>query len=136
MATNARRRAFTLIELLVVLVIVTVLGSLSLAGLAGARQRAKIDKTRSTIRKIDSVIRPIFDSYLTRRVLASTVADVTPSTKPTLWKQLVVRRRLMVEEMPDQWQDVYATTSAVPYDSSAAARRYACLLYTSPSPRD
>ena len=67
MATNTPRNAFTLIELLVVLVIVSVLASLSLAGLAGARQRAKIDKTRSTIRKIDSVIRPIFDSYLTPR---------------------------------------------------------------------
>ena len=125
MATNTPRNAFTLIELLVVLVIVSVLASLSLAGLAGARQRAKIDKTRSTIRKIDSVIRPIFDSYLTRRVLSSTVAAVTPSTKPPLWKQLVARRRLMVEEMPDRWKDVYATTAAVPSDSSAATRRYA-----------
>jgi prepilin-type N-terminal cleavage/methylation domain-containing protein len=125
MATNAPRNAFTLIELLVVLVIVSVLASLSLAGLAGARQRAKIDKTRSTIRKIDSVIRPIFDSYLTRRVLSSTVNSVTPTTKPALWKQLVARRRLMVEEMPDRWLDVYQTRSAVPYDSSAAARRYA-----------
>lgn len=125
MVTNAPRNAFTLIELLVVLVIVSVLASLSLAGLAGARQRAKIDKTRTTIRKIDSVIRPIFDSYLTRRVLSSTVTSVTPSTKPALWKQLVARRRLMVEEMPDRWQDVYDTLSAVPADSSAAARRYA-----------
>ena len=62
------RRAFTLIELLVVFIIISILSSLMLAGLAGARQRAKTDKTKSTIRKIDSVIRPMFDSYRTRRV--------------------------------------------------------------------
>ena len=67
-AIKRRCRAFTLIELLVVFIIISILSSLMLAGLAGARQRAKTDKTKSTIRKIDSVIRPMFDSYRTRRV--------------------------------------------------------------------
>jgi prepilin-type N-terminal cleavage/methylation domain-containing protein len=136
------RLAFTLIELLVVVVIITVLASLSLAGLAGARQRAKIDKTRSTIRKIDAIIRPMYDSYRTRRVLNSALAGVpTPNasqcvhcydggsgaraTMIAAWKKLVVKRRMIVEEMPDNWGDVYSSISDVPSDSTAAPRRYA-----------
>jgi prepilin-type N-terminal cleavage/methylation domain-containing protein len=137
-----RRAAFTLVELLVVTVIIAVLASLSLAGLAGARQRSKIDKTRSTIRKIDAIIRPMYDSYRTRRVSSSSLTGVpTPSasqcvhcydggsgaraTMITAWKKLVVKRRMMVEEMPDNWGDVYSSISAVPSDSTAAPRRYA-----------
>jgi hypothetical protein len=56
---------------MVVLVIVAMLASLTLAGLGGVRQRAKADKTRSTIRKIDSLITPHYESYLTRRVVAT-----------------------------------------------------------------
>lgn len=131
------RTGFTLVELLVAVIIISILGSLSLAGLATARQRAKIDKTLSTIRKIDAVIRPMYDSYRTRRVLASTVSGVpNPSgsqcTRCTsgndaaiaAWKQLVAKRRLMVEEMPDRWDDIYPPGS-LPGDATAAARRYA-----------
>jgi prepilin-type N-terminal cleavage/methylation domain-containing protein len=103
------RLAFTLIELLVVVVIITVLASLSLAGLAGARQRAKIDKTRSTIRKIDAIIRPMYDSYRTRRVAVASSANRRTSATA----QLAARRTLMLYEMPDTWSDVPATSSAL-----------------------
>ena len=62
------RTAFTLVELLVVVVVIGVLASLSLAGLAGARQRGKIDKTKSTIRKLNEIIVPQYESYITRRL--------------------------------------------------------------------
>jgi prepilin-type N-terminal cleavage/methylation domain-containing protein len=110
--TAVHIRAFTLIELLVVVVILTVLASLSLAGLAGARQRAKIDKTKSTIRKIDAVIRPLYDSYRTRRVALS---------GSTL---LVTKRALMAREMPDSWDDVpptWAVFNALPQSQTASA---------------
>jgi prepilin-type N-terminal cleavage/methylation domain-containing protein len=118
------RLAFTLIELLVVVVIITVLASLSLAGLAGARQRAKIDKTRSTIRKIDAIIRPMYDSYRTRRVAVASSANRRTSATA----QLAARRTLMLYEMPDTWSDVPATSSALltlpGYAQTAAVRSY------------
>ena len=99
------RRAFTLIELLVVFIIISILSSLMLAGLAGARQRAKTDKTKSTIRKIDSVIRPMFDSYRTRRV-ALPPSLLTLNRKSNALSLLKAKRSLMVREMPDSWDDV------------------------------
>jgi len=87
---------------MVVMVIITILASLSLAGMAGARQRAKIEKTRSTIRKIDSVIRPMFDSYRTRRVSVT----ATTNTKVNAQNVLLAKRDLMLREMPDTPSDV------------------------------
>ena len=109
------RPGFTLIELLVVVVILTVLASLSLAGLTGARQRAKIDKTKSTIRKIDAVIRPMYDSYRTRRVAASGTNRVVNANTV-----LVTKRGLLAREMPDTWDDIPITYS----DFNALAATY------------
>jgi prepilin-type N-terminal cleavage/methylation domain-containing protein len=91
-------RAFTLVELLVVIVILTILGSLSLAGLNVGRQRAKIDATAATIRKINETVMEQYDSY-SSRITASGTAGLN---------QL---RRIMVEEMPDTWSDVFTVTS-------------------------
>ena len=102
--TAAALTAFTLVELLVVMVIITILASLSLAGMAGARQRAKIDKTRATIQKIDSVIRPMFDSYRTRRITVSGTNRVTNATTV-----LTTKRGLMAREMPESWDEVPST---------------------------
>jgi prepilin-type N-terminal cleavage/methylation domain-containing protein len=98
-ADGRRKTAFTLVELMVVIVIIGILASLSLAGLAGVRQRAKIEKTKNTIRKIDAVIQPMYESYLTRRV------PITPSRLQNL-------RTLMAAEMPDNWTDVTASLPA------------------------
>jgi prepilin-type N-terminal cleavage/methylation domain-containing protein len=99
---TVKQNAFTLIELLVVVVILSVLASLSLAGLAAARQRSKADKTRSTIRKIDAVIRPMYDSYRTRRVVASAGA----TSRATAQNVLLAKRDLILREMPDSAADV------------------------------
>jgi prepilin-type N-terminal cleavage/methylation domain-containing protein len=86
--STAGLRAFTLVELLVVIVILTILGSLSLAGLNVGRQRAKQDRTASTIRKLNEVIEPMYEDFATR----STPDAILP--------------QLMCYEMPDQWADV------------------------------
>ena len=72
------RTAFTLVELLVVVVVIGVLASLSLAGLAGARQRGKIDKTKSTIRKLNEIIVPQYESYITRRLTFTLTGSGVP----------------------------------------------------------
>lgn len=124
----AIRYGFTLVELLVTMVIIAILAALSLAGLAGVRQRAKADKTRNTIRKIDAVIRPMYDSYRTRRV-----ADLQQQTQrdAAALQLLDVKRRLMAYEMPDRWEDVPITknlpirTAAPVLFRTAAVRSYA-----------
>lgn len=119
------RRAFTLVELMVVIMIIAVLSSLTLAGLSGVRQRAREDKTRSTIRKIDAVIRPMYDSYRTRRVQVDTSVYDTP--RRAAIEKLRQLRLLMTREMPDSWADVVdrSTLPTPPlFTASAAERRY------------
>ena len=114
-------RGFTLVELMVVLVIIAMLVSLTLAGLSGVRQRAKEDKTRSTIRKIDSVIQSMYESYATRRV-------PTAGTTPVLRAASRLRniRVSMTVEMPDMWGDVGFTFPAgFPWAQNSVYQRYA-----------
>ncbi len=108
---------FTLVELMVVLVIVALLASLTLAGLAGTRDRAKADKTRSTIRKLHEIVIPQYESYLTRRVPSA-------SSGPPGVSRLCALRLLMSLEMPDQWSDV-DVTGLPPWTATATVKRYA-----------
>jgi prepilin-type N-terminal cleavage/methylation domain-containing protein len=137
-------KAFTLVELLVVLVIVAILSALSLAGLAGVRDRSKADKTRSTIRKLNDIIVPQFESYLSRRVTTSGsfpqqcvgAGTFTAGGTPVMMasgaysaaiNRLWAQRLIMTLEMPDQWNDVMAAGSAaVPlWTLTTPVRRYA-----------
>jgi prepilin-type N-terminal cleavage/methylation domain-containing protein len=132
------RRAFTLVELLVVIMIIAILSSLTLAGLSGVRQRAREDKTKSTIRKIDAVIRPMYDSYRTRRVRIDSTQFSNP--RDAAIEKLRQLRVLMTREMPDSWLDVVdpATLPSPPLvTTSAAERRYVqhYLQLASSSPR-
>jgi prepilin-type N-terminal cleavage/methylation domain-containing protein len=109
----ARARAFTLVELLVVIVILSILGSLSLAGLNVGRQRAKKDRTASTIRKLSDIVEEMYDDYATRS------CDDAKLTE------------LMAYEMPDQWADVRAESEWTTLDSAfktAATRRFSRLV--------
>lgn len=97
------RSAFTLIELMVVTVLIISLAGLALAGMGVARQRAKIDKTKSTIRKLHEIIVPHYESYIRRRVplvLSSTNARLIAQAR------LERIRTLAMYEMPDSWVDV------------------------------
>jgi prepilin-type N-terminal cleavage/methylation domain-containing protein len=107
--TTPARRGFTLVELMVVTVLIAVLSSLSLAGLAVARGRAKADKTRSTLRKLNEIVVPHYESYLNRRVPFATTANA----RSNALNRLVAIRTLMVREMPDDWADVRDSVPAV-----------------------
>jgi len=109
LAARPGRVGFTIVEMLVVTVIMTVLAGLAVAGLSRARHRAKVDKTKSTIRKIHEVIMPQYESYLRRRVPFATSTNARQNAE----NRLVAIRRLMAREMPDNWNDVFDSPATV-----------------------
>jgi len=111
------RSAFTLIELMVVTVLIISLSGLALAGMGVARQRAKIDKTKSTIRKLNEIIVPHYESYIRRRVPL-----VTSSTSARVIAQARLERvrTLTLYEMPDSWADVANSASDLQTGSGTA----------------
>ena len=120
-------RGFTLIELLVALVIASILTTLSLAGMAGARHRSKVDKTKSTIRKIHEILIPQYDSYVSRRVTVTPGTDRRVMAKERLYKV----RALIAQELPDVWADVGATVTPPPVPRTPPMLRYAAYKPTS-----
>jgi prepilin-type N-terminal cleavage/methylation domain-containing protein len=110
------RAAFTLVELLVSLVIMLILVSLSLGGMVAARSRARVERTRATIRKLHEIVIPHYESYLRRRLpLPSDLASMTPAARRAAINlaRLTQIRTLMLYEMPDSWGDVALTTGTV-----------------------
>jgi Tfp pilus assembly protein PilE len=99
---EAARRAFTVVELMVVTVIIMVLASLTLSGLAVVRQRARIARTKSTIRKLHEIVVPHYESYLRRRVPFATGAN----NRTNATNRLTAIRQLVVFEMPDSGSDI------------------------------
>lgn len=124
-------RAFTLVELLVTIVIIMMLSSLALAGMAAARKRVKIDRTRSTIMKIHEIVMPHYDSYVRRRLPANGDAGFlqTPNATLNALNRLVAIRQLMVYEMPDSWNDVRDNVAAVALNLPVAMRTGPVLGY-------
>jgi prepilin-type N-terminal cleavage/methylation domain-containing protein len=133
---------FTLVELMVVMVVLALLAALTLSGLAGVRDRAKADKTRTTIRKINDIILPQYESYLSRRVLQrnwSPASVWNPSTKRFITSGTITSstsaatnrlwglRLLMTLEMPDQWSDVAPAATLPNWAITAPVKRYAAL---------
>jgi prepilin-type N-terminal cleavage/methylation domain-containing protein len=113
--TVAQPAAFTLIELLVVFVILSVLASLSLAGLAGARQRAKIDKTKSTIRKLHETLLPQYDDYISRRVPLPS----SSGSRATIAQERLERlRTIALYDMPDSWLDTTPSSNSATLSAS------------------
>jgi prepilin-type N-terminal cleavage/methylation domain-containing protein len=112
-------RGFTLTELLVTIAIIAILSSLSLTGLAVARQRVKADRTELTIRKIHEVIMPHYERFLSRSVPPVLPGTSGPSLKGVM---LVSKRRSLVFEMPDGWADLLdaTVTTFVPSPSPPA----------------
>jgi prepilin-type N-terminal cleavage/methylation domain-containing protein len=129
-----RRRGFTLLELMVAITIIAILAALSLAGLAAARLRAKIDKTKLTIQKIHAVVMPQYDEYLRRRVPLTAL----PATRIQLAQDnLRWIRRMIILEMPDTWADVQVSPAAVdllvPPFRTAPVYAYAATKFAGPT---
>lgn len=127
------RVAFTLIELMVTLVIISILGSLMLAGLAVARTSAKAAKTTSTIRKISELVLPYYERYETRRPRNS--APGSFSRLETIEFRRTALRRLMAMELPERSLDVvdviaggFSRYGAPVTEVSPVARRYFSMI--------
>jgi prepilin-type N-terminal cleavage/methylation domain-containing protein len=147
-----RPAGMTLVELLVSLVIVSILATLSMAGLSTARTAARKAKTQATIRKISEIILPYYEQYETRRptIGNSSAIATLPNGRTYLTdaKQTAIRR-LMTLELPERLSDVaevaaswmatpsetfswrYApgpTGLAIFSDRPPSARRYSALI--------
>jgi prepilin-type N-terminal cleavage/methylation domain-containing protein len=97
------RAGFTLIELMVTLIILSILGSLMLAGMVIAQTSARAAKTSSTIRKISELVLPYYERFETRR------PRVNPTGLTRLEAQQLRRiaiRRLMTMELPERTRDI------------------------------
>ncbi len=119
------RAAFSLVEMLVTMVIISIVASLSLSGLAGARTRAKVARSQSTIRKLHELVAPRYLEYLDCRLDDSgwdnledeakragadlKKAELTDS-ELAAWMRLAQIRGMLAHEMPDQWIDVRQAT--------------------------
>jgi prepilin-type N-terminal cleavage/methylation domain-containing protein len=116
---TVRRGGMTLVELMVTMVVISILASLSLAGMVSARNRAKASRTATTIRKISELILPYYEQYETRRptIENSSALAALPNGRTLLAdaKQIAIRR-LMTLELPERPADFTGafTTGSVP----------------------
>lgn len=102
------RRGFTLVELLVVVTIIAILAAAILFAMFSSQEAARAAKTRSMIARLDSLIMPKYESYMTRRVPLRT--PVGPNVTPLAIAQarLNVLREIMRLEMPERFSDILA----------------------------
>jgi hypothetical protein len=126
-----------------VLTIISILASLSLAGLFATRQRTKIVRTETTIRKIHEVVMPHYERLMTRRLRELPEITVVPGlqAKANAGMELIARRRLAALELPDGWPEVKNPTSTSlqfegeNYDYQTAICRQLTRIGAAPAPR-
>jgi len=133
---NRNTHGFTLIELLVVITIVIILAGVTLGALSQAREYAREYRTKSTISKLDRVIREMYASYRSRRVPINIPTSASRADAARL--RLEGLRRTMLMEMPERYGDVpnsapstttiSAGSASAPMAVPALAHAYAAML--------
>ncbi len=98
------RGGYTLVELLVTTLIITLLASVALVGIAGAREIARENRTRAQIAYLKELLNPMYDAYLTRAIPVRLPFNAAGNQIPAARLRLV--RELMRMEMPDRVTDV------------------------------
>ena len=98
-----RDSGFTLVELMVVVMIISILATYITVAMYGAMERARITRTQTQIRKIETVIATMYHGYQSRRVPISTASAAPAVAAATRLDGL---RELMRMEMPDRIFDV------------------------------
>ena len=97
------RRGFTIVELLVVITIIVMLAGMALGAMAKARERGKLEATKSTIAKINDLVMKRYESYRTRRIPMYTSGQ---NPNQVMLTRLIGIRDLMRMEMPERWVDI------------------------------
>lgn len=109
-----RHYGFTLIELLASIVIISIIASLSLAGLQSARNSGKISKTKATIQKLNEVLLSYYETYETRRVLIPNESSISNRNDLAEVRRIALRR-VMTLELPERYSDITSEFGANAY---------------------
>lgn len=137
---HCRRVGFTLVELLTVIVIISVLGTISVAALRGTQTVAKANKTKGTIQKLDTALMAVYESYEERfeKILDEAVNySGFPAMPPTPRAREVAKLKqhliwdLMRMEMPSHLAEIDLSKSP-PIDLLPIKYK----LSTDPNPAD
>ncbi|MDR1385494.1 MAG: type II secretion system GspH family protein [Planctomycetaceae bacterium] len=106
-----RTSGFTLIELLLVITILGIMSTLSISVVRQVYHTSRVEKTRTTIRKIDRVIMEMYANYDNRRVETnlsiSSNASSEERARVTQAAILWCKRDLIRMEMPSNWDEIY-----------------------------
>ena len=150
------RGGMTLVELLVSLVVISILATLSLAGLMTARTRGKAAKTETTIRKISEILLPYYEEYETRRPTINSLDEAAILAMPGGRAMLAdfkrtALRRLMTLELPERildlnidlagaystdWQGQIGSRVVSLVETPPVARRYRNIIAGNNTPAD
>ncbi len=101
---SRRSHGFTLVELAIVMAIIAMLASALLGALYSSQEKARADRTKATIAKLDSVIRSHWETYRTRRV--NVARGNSEAARPFAARQLQARWDLQRAELPDRYDDI------------------------------
>ena len=101
----SRRSGFTLIELLITIMIIGMLSSMLMFGLLKVQAQTQAARTKTTIAKIDELLRQRWQSFGTRRL---PVSSVGVNQKAAAELRLVAIRQIQRMELPDHWSEVTA----------------------------
>ena len=123
------RSGFTLVELLIVMLIIAILVLLAWGALAGVAEKAKEDRTRSIVMKLDQLVVQRYDAYRTRPLPIRIAPGTNPRAAATF--RLNALRELMRMELPDRRTDIinYAVAT-YPMESTATGMSLAALQRT------
>lgn len=105
------RRAFTLVELLVAIAVLTILAAVVMSALGNLEERAKEERTRTIIRRIDGYILEKWDSYTTRPLSFRLPSTVDPRDAALI--RLRAIRDLMRMELPERASDIDGDAAAI-----------------------
>jgi prepilin-type N-terminal cleavage/methylation domain-containing protein len=99
------RRGFTLTELLVAVAIILVLMGILGAAVSAARSSAKINATRATIDKLNTILMAQLATYdgVSVPIPATLPAGFSTTAEYRSW---YIRRNLISGDMPDRWGDL------------------------------
>jgi prepilin-type N-terminal cleavage/methylation domain-containing protein len=104
------RAGLTLVELLVTLSIIAILAGLVLGGMYSAAEAARLERTRATIAKIDSILRGQWDTYRTRRLSLAGRGFQGADRRLIAQQRLLQLWETQRHELPHRYADILSTT--------------------------